>query len=96
MLSDYIDKVLAYPKMVLLLIALGTFIAFGGLTKVDVNSKFTSDLPQDDPLVISNNTINEVFGESSLAWIGIESDNVFQKRTLEKVKAISFSDDLNT
>ena len=40
MLSAYIDKVLTYPKTVLLLIALGTFIAFWGLTKVDVNSKF--------------------------------------------------------
>ncbi|MEM1124100.1 MAG: MMPL family transporter, partial [Bacteroidota bacterium] len=89
MLNLFLDKVIAYPKTVLLLILVGTFAATLGLTKLEVNSEFSADLPQDDPMVISNNTINDVFGQSSFVWIGIESDNVYQKRTLEKVQGIS-------
>jgi len=91
MLHTFLNRVITNPKTVLFLIFLGTLFAFWGVTKVSVKSKFTTDLPEDDPLVISDEKIKSIFGQSSFVWIGIQSDNVFQKRTLEKVKAISES-----
>ena len=89
MLHTFLHKVITYPKTVLLLVFVGTLVAFWGLTKVVVNSNFETDLPQNDPLVLSDKRIKAHFGESFYLWIGIKSDNVFQKRTLDKIAAIS-------
>ena len=89
MLQTFLSKIISYPRTVLLLVFIGTLFAIGGLTKVDVNSEFTNDIPEDDPLVVTDKKLKSYFGESSLVWIGIKSDNIFQKRTLEKIEGIS-------
>jgi hydrophobe/amphiphile efflux-3 (HAE3) family protein len=60
-----------------------------GLTKLKMNNNYDADLPTSNYIVKTNKYIEKVFGEKAIVLIGIESDDIYSKRTLQKIAQIS-------
>ncbi|KQC03634.1 MAG: hypothetical protein APR54_02435 [Candidatus Cloacimonas sp. SDB] len=59
------------------------------LGKLKINSDILEYLPQDDPNVVLFNEVGDKFGGNSLAMIALETDNVFNPNTLNRVNIIT-------
>ena len=59
------------------------------LTKLKINSDILEYLPQDDPNVVLFNEVGDKFGGNSLAMIALETDDVFNPETLNRVNLIT-------
>lgn len=89
MLKKFAKLITNYPKLVLLLIAILTvFIGFG-VTKIETRNNYDAELPKDDPIIATNNRLEEVFGEKDIIMIGIKTDDIFNIQTLKKIALIS-------
>ncbi len=63
---------------------------FGFFAKdIRINPDILGYLPQDDPVTRLNNYISETYGGSQLAVVALESENVFNRRTLETVDQLT-------
>ncbi|MCK4330295.1 RND family transporter, partial [candidate division WOR-3 bacterium] len=69
-------------------IALTGFLGYQ-LKNLKINSDILTYLPQDDPLVVLFNEVGDKFGGSSLAMVALETDNVFNHKTLNRVDKIT-------
>ncbi|MFQ5637898.1 MAG: RND family transporter [bacterium] len=78
-----------YPKSVLAALFVVTLILGFGISKLETRNNYDADLPKEDPIIKTNDRFGEIFGEKAMIMIGIESDNIFQTSTLEKVAHIS-------
>ena len=77
------------PLLVLGGILLITVVLGSGLGKLETRNNQDSELPEDDPIVVTNDYLEEVFGKKDVIMIGVESENVFSKETLQKIIDIS-------
>jgi predicted RND superfamily exporter protein len=59
------------------------------LRKLEINSDILEYLPQDDPSVVLFNEVGDKFGGNSLAMIALETDDVFNPNTLNRVNTIT-------
>lgn len=59
------------------------------LGKLKINSDILEYLPQDDPNVVLFNEVGDKFGGNSLAMIALETDNIFNPATLNRVNIIT-------
>ena len=76
-----------FPLLVGIVI-LTIFFAYQ-LTKVKIDSDILNYLPQDDPVVVLFREIGEKFGGNSLAIIALETQDVFNPRTLARIDTIT-------
>jgi predicted RND superfamily exporter protein len=74
--------------IIVLVVALTGFFGYQ-LKNLKINSDILTYLPQDDPLVVLFNEVGDKFGGSSLAMVALESDNVFNHKTLNRVDEIT-------
>ncbi|MBC7923019.1 MAG: hypothetical protein H7Z75_18225, partial [Ferruginibacter sp.] len=81
--------VVQYPRTILLITLISTLLIGGGLLKLEIRNNQDSELPAEDPIVETNNRLKAVFGEKDIVLIGIESDDIFRRSTLEKIALIS-------
>ena len=59
------------------------------LTNLKIDGDILNYLPQDDPVVVQFREIGEKFGGNSLAIIALETQDVFNPRTLARIDAIT-------
>ncbi|MHA1855122.1 MAG: efflux RND transporter permease subunit, partial [Promethearchaeota archaeon] len=64
------------------------FMAFQ-LTKLEINSDILKYLPQDDPHVVLFNEVGDKFGGNSLAMVALETNDVFNPNTLNRINIIT-------
>ncbi len=69
-------------------VLLTAFFAYQ-LTTLKIDSEILNYLPQDDPLVISFREVGERFGGNSLAMVALETDNIFNSRTLARIDTLT-------
>ncbi len=78
-----------YPKAILAIVfAITVFFIFGA-TKLEIRNNQEAELPQDDKIVKGIHTIDDVFGERTMALIALETEDIYNPKTLQKVKDIS-------
>ncbi len=77
------------PWIVLIGLLVTTVLLGTGVTKLETKNNQDSELPEDDPIVKTNDYLEEVFGKKDVLIIGIETENVFNKETLSKIINIS-------
>ncbi len=89
MLNKFTNIIINHPKRILFAVTVITLFALVGLTKLQVESDFTTSLPTNDPLMLSDKKVQEHFNQTNNIWIGIKSDNIFQDQTLRQVASIT-------
>ena len=82
-------RVTSHPWRVLLLLTILTVVLGSGLPRLQVRNNQDSELPADDPIVRTNERLEEVFGDEEVVLIGVESDDVLSPGTLRKIVAIT-------
>ncbi|MBT8252345.1 MAG: MMPL family transporter [Flavobacteriaceae bacterium] len=73
------------PKTTLLILAAITILLSIGISKLEVKNNFDGELPQDDPVIDGFNQVQDHFDKRSTVMFGIETDNIYNKQTLEKI-----------
>ncbi len=89
-----IDFVINKPKLVLCFLVLMTIVFGYGLSQIEVQNTMDGDLPEDDPMVVTKEKIEEIFGRKDIILIGVQTDDIFTYSTLSKIKALE--EDLKT
>ncbi len=85
----FANLVIKYRVIIIVsVVALTGFFGYQ-LKNLKINSDILTYLPQDDPLVVLFNEIGDKFGGSSLAMVALETDNVFNYETLNRVDEIT-------
>lgn len=84
------------PKKVIALAILMILILASGIPKITIEEDIKDMIPKDMPSRMTLNELEEVFGGSDVALIGIgnEKESIFNKNTLIKIKAITDSLDV--
>lgn len=77
------------PKITLLLLAIITLLLGAGIPRLEVRNSFAGELPPQDPINVAIDKVKEDFGDRSVVLIGLETDNIYNPLTAEKVIAIS-------
>ncbi|NOZ03907.1 MAG: RND family transporter [FCB group bacterium] len=89
MIQQYAKLIIGFPKSVLIVVMFLTIYIGLGISKLQTRNNYDSDLPKDDPIIITNDRLEEVFGEKDVILIGIKADNIFNQQTLRKIALIS-------
>jgi predicted RND superfamily exporter protein len=88
-MRKFAELVLKYRVPIIVgTIIITIFMAFQ-LRKLEINSDILEYLPQDDPNVVLFNEVGDKFGGNSLAMIALETDNIFNPNTLNRVNIIT-------
>ena len=88
-MRKFANLVIKYRVVIIVLtIVLTGFLGYQ-LKNLKINSDILTYLPQDDPLVVLFNEVGNKFGGSSLAMVALETDNVFNYKTLNRVDEIT-------
>lgn len=82
-------KIFEKPKLILIILVVVTAIFGMGLSRLEVRNNFDGELPNDDPINQKYELVKEHFDERAKILIGIETDNIFNPATLQKIKDIS-------
>jgi uncharacterized protein len=85
----YFKLILQRPKLTLVALLIVTVLFGLGLPKLKIRNNSDSELPESDPIVMTKNKIDKIFGKKSAVLIGIKTDNIYNTKTLEKIAAIS-------
>jgi len=88
-MKRFAHLITSYPRWTLSGLFLLTLYFGFGLTKLEVRNSDEAELPKDDPIIATNDRFSDIFGEKDMILIGIESENIFSKSTLQKVIDIS-------
>lgn len=84
--SEFIIK---FKWILIPLVIVLTFVFAYQLRNLKINSDILSYLPQDDPAVALFNKVGEQFGGSSLAMVALETDDVFNAATLQRIRKLT-------
>ncbi len=84
--SEFIIK---WRLILIPLVIVLTFVFAYQLRNLKINSDILSYLPQDDPAVALFNKVGEQFGGSSLAMVALETDDVFNAATLQRIRKLT-------
>lgn len=88
-MNKIIDFIINKPKWIFTIVVSLTLVFGFGLTKLEMeNNMSESELPADDPMVMTKERIEETFGKKDIILVGIKSDNIFTHGTLQKIKEI--------
>ncbi|MCP4727922.1 MAG: RND family transporter [bacterium] len=92
-MRKYADFIINNPKKIILIAVLISIVLATGIRKIQFNENIKSFLPTDMPSRLTLNELEEIFGGSDVALIGIgnEDESIFNVGTLQKIKAITDS-----
>ena len=88
-MRKFAELVIKHRVIIIVLVVVLTGFFGYQLKNLKINSDILTYLPQDDPLVVLFNEVGDKFGGSSLAMVALESDNVFNHKTLNRVDEIT-------
>lgn len=77
------------PKTTLLFLGVFTLLLGAGIPHLEVRNSFAGELPEEDPINLAIEKVKEDFGDRSVVLIGIETEDVYNPATAEKVVALS-------
>ncbi len=81
--------VLDKPKLVIGVVVLITVLAASLLPKLTFDASIEAMIPDDDPVLMELRNISEDFGSQELFLIAIQTENVFNPETLEKIQDLT-------
>ncbi|MDW7679142.1 MAG: MMPL family transporter [bacterium] len=88
-MKKFADLVLKYRVIIIIsTIAITLFMSYQ-ITTLKINSDVLKYLPQDDPHVVLFNEVGDKFGGNSLAMVALETKDVFNSKTLERINEIT-------
>jgi len=77
------------PRTTIIVLFLVTIIMAGGLGKLTQRNSFDGELPTDDPINKDIEKVEARFDERSVVLFGIETDDIYNTGTLNKIKDLS-------
>ena len=85
-----IDKIITrYRWLVILLIILITGLMGIGIKNIEIETDLKNFIPDKMPSKVSTDRIEEIFGGTDLVMVVLQSDDILNKETLERIKNIS-------
>ena len=88
-MQKFSELVIKCRKPIILLTILNTLVLGYFLKDIRINPDIISYLPEEDPVVKVFNRIGEEYGGNQLAIIAIETDNIFNKETIERISYLT-------
>ena len=88
-MNKFSDLVIKYRKIVVFISLLITLILGYSLKELKINPDITSYLPKNDPTVKLFDYIGEEYGGNFLVMIALETDDVFNKETIERINYLT-------
>ncbi|OQX87116.1 hypothetical protein B6D60_04630, partial [candidate division KSB1 bacterium 4484_87] len=89
MIKNLARLVLKYRVFVITITIIITIFMGYEITKLRINSDILKYLPQDDPHVVLFNEVGDKFGGNSLAMVALETEDVFNPQTLQRINEIT-------
>ncbi len=89
MMQRFSELVIRFRAPIIITVVLITALSLYFLKDLRVNNDMLSFLPQDDPAVILFNEVSEKFKGTSLAIIALKSADVFNYRTLRRIRDLT-------
>jgi predicted RND superfamily exporter protein len=82
---------LVIKSRVVIIVSVLVLTGFFGyqLKNLKIDTDVLRYLPQDDPVVILFNEVGDKYGGTSLAMVALETDNVFNHKTLKRINEIT-------
>ncbi|MFC1555449.1 RND family transporter [candidate division KSB1 bacterium] len=95
-MKRFIQFVIDNPKKVIVLALILNFSLAAGIPKLHFEEDIKAMIPEDMPSRVTYNELEEVFGGTDVALIGIgnESESIFNVGTLQKIRALTDSLDV--
>ncbi|WP_027338821.1 efflux RND transporter permease subunit [Halonatronum saccharophilum] len=87
-----VKMITQYKYLILILFLTLTIISYIGVQKLEIDSSNESFFPEDDPIIVQNNSFKEIFGNEEFIFVLIEADDVFGYDVLKYIRQLS--DDL--
>ncbi|RLD56734.1 MAG: hypothetical protein DRJ01_14845 [Bacteroidetes bacterium] len=88
-MKKFANLVLKYRIPIIIgTIIITVFMAFQ-LRKLEISNDILEYLPQDDPNVVLFHEVGDKFGGNSLAMVALETENVFNPETLNRINSIT-------
>ena len=81
----YSELVIKYRKTIILITILITLVLGYSLKNLTINADIISYFPKSDPVVELFNHIGEEYGGNQLAIIALETDEIFNSETIERI-----------
>ncbi len=96
MIEKYIKFIISHPKKIIFAALLLTVLLASGIPKLTFEENIKDMIPKDMPSRRTLNELEEIFGGSDVALIGVsnEEETIFNVRTLKKIRAITDSLDV--
>ena len=88
-MKSWINYVLKYPKTIIAFCILTTVLMGWNIPKLVIDPDVKSMMPQENYIIRSISEIEDIFGGSELVIISISSDDIFNCRTLQKVRSLT-------
>ncbi len=89
MINRFYRIVTERPRLTLAAVLLATFFVGSGVRFLETLNNQDSELPKSDPIVVTNDRLKAVFGDTADLLVGIETDDIFNPGTLRKVIELS-------
>lgn len=88
-LEKFIKNILAYHWIIIAIVVVLTVLLGYQLKNLQINADIINSLPDDDHDAVLLKEIGEKFGSNNMGIIILETDNVYQTKVLEDVRAIT-------
>ena len=88
-MSKIIKFTTGYPRLVIAFILLITLFLGIFAFRVTMTTDIKAFFPEDDPRVQTYNEMEDLFGGAEYIMVALETENVFQAETLNKIKMIT-------
>ena len=90
-MGRFAELVVKYRVIIIVLTVAATGVASYQLRNLRVDSDILNYLPKDDPTVVLYHQVGDQFGGNALAMVAIETDDVFNYETLQRINTLTES-----
>jgi hypothetical protein len=96
-MSRLINTIQKYPRTVISSCALVTLLFLWQIPQLTLDPSLKQIIPQDHPVIVNIDLVDELFGGSEILILGVRSDNLLTESTLLKFEAFQDSlEDIDT
>jgi len=88
-MERFSELVIKYRKVVIFVIIIITLVLAYFIKDLKINPDITSYLPKTDPVVKLFDYIGEKYGGNYLAMVALETDDIFNKETIERINYLT-------
>ena len=88
-MKTFSEMVIKYRKVIIFITVLVTLVLGYSVKDLKINADITSYLPKNDPAVKLFDYIGEQYGGNLLAMIALETDDIFNKETIESINHLT-------